>query len=403
MREDANKMKNILIFGPYLPGKSYGGPVKSILNMVEALSNDYNFYIVTNDRDLNSSVPYQEVDIGSWNNIGNAKVFYMPQGKELKYIKYILKNLNYDMVYASSFFSRSSIIIQMMCRLNYIKKPIIVAPRGEFSSGALAIKSFKKKLFLSIYKLLKVPKKIVYTCSSEGDRKDILNILGSKTQIYVAGNIVSSEINIGKIIKNKVIGELRIATLSRISRIKNIDFSLQLLESISKNNDVFNEIIFDIYGPLEDKDYWEECLRIINRIGHNIQVNYKGLIDYSDVLETLLGYHIFLFPTKGENFGHVIQEALLAGCPVVISDQTPWKELNILEVGFDIPLNDPDKFIDTIKSYLYMDNKNYKFFSEKATEHALYKIRNQITIQEHREMFDAEMKVRNELSIWEIN
>ena len=35
-------------------------------------------------------------------------------------------------------------------------------------------------------------------------------------------------------------------------------------------------------------------------------------------------YDAFVFPTRGENFGHVIAESLSASCPVVCTDQTPW-------------------------------------------------------------------------------
>ena len=69
--------KNILITGPYLPGKSYGGPVKSLYNMVQTLGHEYNFYIITGDRDLNSNIQYDSVKIGEWNKVGKAQVLYV--------------------------------------------------------------------------------------------------------------------------------------------------------------------------------------------------------------------------------------------------------------------------------------------------------------------------------------
>ncbi|MBK5500709.1 hypothetical protein [Peribacillus sp. TH14] len=139
--------KNIIIIGPYLPGKLYGGPVKSILNIVEALSTYYNFYIITGDRDLNATETYKTVGIGSWNTVGKANVFYIPKGKDFNYIRNIIKNLDYDLVYTCSFFSKHSVIIQFLKFFNVIKKPLIIAPRGEFSPGALSIKDKKRKYF----------------------------------------------------------------------------------------------------------------------------------------------------------------------------------------------------------------------------------------------------------------
>jgi glycosyltransferase involved in cell wall biosynthesis len=36
-------------------------------------------------------------------------------------------------------------------------------------------------------------------------------------------------------------------------------------------------------------------------------------------------YDLFVFPTRGENFGHVIIESLSVGTPVLLSDRTPWR------------------------------------------------------------------------------
>ena len=57
----------------------------------------------------------------------------------------------------------------------------------------------------------------------------------------------------------------------------------------------------------------------------------------------------FFFPTLGENYGHVIYEALDSGCPVLISDQTPWRGLSEVGAGWDLPLDKPDLFRQACK------------------------------------------------------
>lgn len=385
--------KNILLLGPYLPGKSYGGPVKSLLNLVEILSDYFNFYVITGDRDLNAENVYSDVKIGSWNLIGNANVFYVPKGKDLKYIKSILKEVNYDLVYTNSFFSKHSIIIQLLKYLNLIKKPVIVAPRGEFSPGALAIKPTKKNIFLKIYKILNFSRNFSYSCTSIIDKDDILNVLGKNNNIYLAGNIVSSKQIASNSKREKKPGHLKIVTLSRISKIKNIDYSLRLLKTLDNSESDFDKVTLDIYGPIEDEEYWNKCLSISNDLSEKIIVNYMGVVDYSKAIKTLSNYHVFLFPTKGENFGHVIQEAFLAGCPVIISDQTPWMGLVDLQVGFDIPLDNQDHFIEAIKTYLIMDDKEYSNVSTKAFEYGRFKVENQTAIKENIEMFKRELNI----------
>ena len=49
----------VLVFiGYYLPGYKAGGPVRSIANVVETLGDEFEFRIVTSDRDLLDEVPY---------------------------------------------------------------------------------------------------------------------------------------------------------------------------------------------------------------------------------------------------------------------------------------------------------------------------------------------------------
>lgn len=381
--------KNVLITGPYIPGKHFGGPVKSLINMVETLNNEFSFYIATGDRDLGASTPYSSVDIGLWNEIGKAKVFYLPKGQEFKYILRIFKEIDFDLVYCSSFFEKKSILIQIMKWLRFIKKPVIVAPRGEFSPSAIKMKAKKKKVYLKLYKMLKIQNAIAFTCTSENDKRDILRVLGDNTTIFIAGNIVNYAV-VNKSLNHKEKGQLKMVTVSRIAPIKNIDYSLQLLKQISEIDFDF-KIYFDIYGPMEDQIYWNKCLSIIREIRDKVVVNYNGPLEYADVISQLSNYHVFLLPTKGENFGHVIQEAFLAGCPVILSDQTPWKELKEFNVGFDISLSNHNAFIKAIQYYLAMDENEYRKVSNQALEFGINKINNQTSIKEHLEMFEELM------------
>ncbi len=50
----------------------------------------------------------------------------------------------------------------------------------------------------------------------------------------------------------------------------------------------------------------------------------------------------------GENFGHVIAEALSVGTPVLIADTTPWRNLESDQLGWDLPLSEPDLFAEKI-------------------------------------------------------
>ena len=148
-------------------------------------------------------------------------------------------------------------------------------------------------------------------------------------------------------------------SLSSFSRI-----SLTLLKSLKGN------VNFEIYGPIEDKKYWKKCKDIINSLPENIKVFYKGIFKKSQNINIFQNNHVFLFPTKGENFGHVIFESLNNGCPVIVSDQTPWRNLSKLKVGWDIPLSNPEIFIKVLNKLINMNSAEYKEFSKNAAKYA---------------------------------
>jgi glycosyltransferase involved in cell wall biosynthesis len=58
---------------------------------------------------------------------------------------------------------------------------------------------------------------------------------------------------------------------------------------------------------------------------------------------------LYVLPTSSENFGLTVGESLASGVPVLVSDQAPWSELNDLNCGRCVPL---DEFRATLESLL---------------------------------------------------
>jgi len=84
------------------------------------------------------------------------------------------------------------------------------------------------------------------------------------------------------------------------------------------------------------------------------------------VTMTLLNYHFLVLPSLGESFGHVIVEALAAGCPLIISDTTPWQRLEEKGIGWDIPLDDVGRWREILNLCLNMDDVTYRKMSLNA-------------------------------------
>jgi glycosyltransferase involved in cell wall biosynthesis len=69
-------------------------------------------------------------------------------------------------------------------------------------------------------------------------------------------------------------------------------------------------------------------------------------------------------PTQNENYGHIIVETLQHARPVILSDQTPWRDLEKEHVGFDIALNDKAKFIEAIEMLVNLNQSEFDAMSK---------------------------------------
>jgi glycosyltransferase involved in cell wall biosynthesis len=100
-------------------------------------------------------------------------------------------------------------------------------------------------------------------------------------------------------------------------------------------------------------------------------------------------HKLFLIPTLGENFGHVIFESLAVGCPVLISDRTPWRGLEEKGVGWDVPLGDVARFRAILQECVDMDSEAYASLSQRARGYAVQYEQDSSVLDTYRVMFDC--------------
>ncbi|WP_459501265.1 glycosyltransferase family 4 protein [Bacillus sp. C1] len=380
-------MKNILILAPYyLPGFKGGGPIRSISNLVHTLGNEFNFKIITSDRDLGDSISYEKVQNEVWTKVGSAEVYYVaPEKFKFRYLRGIIKRTHYDFIYLNSFFNKNFSILPILLRSmgSIPYKPIIVAPRGEFSPGALKIKNFKKELFIKSTKLVGLHNKVIWHATSEEEKTDIKQIYGGEIPVHVAPNLPNVLENKELQKKEKKNGELKLIFLSRITEKKNLKGALTFLKGVTGN------ITFDIYGPIEDQNYWKECRNVIKSLPNNVHVNYMGQVNNNKVHTLFSSYDAFLFPTFGENYGHVIVESLLAGCPVIISDKTPWRNLENENAGWTIPLEKEERFTTALNDLVHMNSEESQQLSRSVSEYAVKMFFCEEIVKQNRDLFTA--------------
>lgn len=323
----------LAVIDHYLPGRLSGGPVTTLTNMVNRL-HQIGFLVVTLDHDL-SGISYSQIPRGLPIPIGREDVVYLPKAEFTpKTLRNILYQHSIPTLYLNSFFSTTTIRTLLHHRLHPFDADVILAPRGEFSPGAYNLKRLKKSIYVQLFHGLGLARRVTFQASSDMEAADISAVLGN-VDIVVAPDVPAAS---DSLLARPSTAEPGFVFLSRIVPKKNLIYALERIASA----DI--PLTLDIYGPIEDQEYWNRCKEKIEQMPSYIKINYCGLVAHDEVQSTFSGYDAFLFPTLGENYGHVIYEALSAGCRVILSDQTPWQDLTEEGVGWVVPLDQPDHF-----------------------------------------------------------
>lgn len=371
----------------YLPGFNYGGPVRSIQGLVKNLSDDFDIRIVTRNIDFGATHPYQGVIVDGWNDLDNAKVYYA-SGKTIciSGLLHLLKTLDYDVLYLNGSFSPKFTILPLVLRRFGLIPllPCVVSPRGQFSAGALAIKKSKKSIFLFFSKVFGLYSNLSWQASSNYEAMDIKNALGNFAGPIIIAPDLSSNLtrtltDIDCVTASHGQSALRMIFLSRISKMKNLEFLINVLMKVRI------PVSLTICGPIEDHKYWNSIEILINELPDNVLVEYIGAIDPKNVWDTFRQFDLFVFPTKGENFGHVILESLSAGTPVLVSNKTPWQS-EITGSIKALPL-DEASWCREIESFAGIYKSNKVQLRLAAFTKALEQINNIDFLKQNRELF----------------
>lgn len=358
-------MKKIIVvfIGGYIPGKKYGGPVTSIENFVNQFHDQYEVRIICNDHDFKDSKRYTNIHEG-WNEVGFAKVFYTNEKDyNVENFYEIIKKFSDDIImfYLSGIYyiKMNHAAIRLATKLSI---PVLLAPRGDLMKNSISMKSkakmIKKLVFLLFCKVTGLFEGVYFQSTSDEESDGLHNYLAvSDEYIFQIPNMpVVKHERINHIKKEN---EIRIVFISRLMVKKNPRFALELVRNIDDKY----AVSFDLFGPKEDEEYWQECNTLIEEINatkKNIRVAYRGALDPQDAKHIYDNYDCFLFPTLSENYGHVIVEALFSNCPVVLSKgTTPFDDCSN-RGGYVVELSHPNEFTRCLENIAKMNQNEYQ-------------------------------------------
>ncbi len=326
------------------------------MNIIFALS-DYSIKVITSNKDWQSKNQYTDNEKQSNPFPKNISIHYLNTNESI--IKYLGNDVT---LYINGFYSWKYNILPILVKRNDVR--IILAPTGMLKESAINLKSWKKRPFLYIAKSFKFYRNVEFHATNEMEKEEITRVLGSTGKIHVIDVLPKMKLE-NYIQTKKSANNLKLIYFSRISPVKNLLFLLKCLGTVSKKASIGITIV----GESDDTSYLAKCKEQINLLPANITVTLLPAFSNEHIHDFYSNHHVFILPTLGENYGHAIAEAFISGKPVVISDQTPWRNLEERGVGFDLPLSDPQAWINAIEFFAAMDQEEYDKWSYRAWEY----------------------------------
>ena len=106
----------------------------------------------------------RSVKPSQWSTFGHATIWYEREYRISAWrTATLLKKTKPHLVYLNSFFDyRFAILPLFITRMTSRKTPVVLAPRGEFSAGALALKRRKKRIFITAFRMLGLHKVVTW-------------------------------------------------------------------------------------------------------------------------------------------------------------------------------------------------------------------------------------------------
>ena len=321
--------------GCFAPGHRVSGPNQSFARAGAALADQFRFRIVS------IADPGERPD--RWTKMDGLERIALAPGRPFaRGFTRLLRETPHDLLICNGFFDRAlTMPALLMHRLRRLPAPLLLAPRGEFTPGALGLKSGRKAAYVNLLRATGFLSGVSLQATGEGEASLLRNAFPAN-RVLIGPNIRTLP-PVPTHTAPAPDGPLRVVFLSRIDRMKNLEFALDVLSKAGV------PATLNIFGPQSDAAYWAECQARIATVSPSLSVRYHGAVAPEEVAATLARFDLFILPTQGENFGHAIVDALLSGTPALISDRTPWHGLAATCAGADLSLDDSAAWVAFVR------------------------------------------------------
>lgn len=353
-------MKICILTHCFYPSRKRGGPTVSVTNLAKLLARHHEVSVITVGYEMGEKTFYSSVKPGK-NRLFGCDVYYLEKDNCKTYYQ-ALNEISPDIIYVSSLFSWQYALAAMAWRKKNTDAQVIIAPRGELMPAALSRGNGKKKVYLWMCERFLQLGACMFHSTAKEETQAIQGLFPT-ARVFEASNISTYERQENPCI-TKQAGELKMLTVGRIHPIKNVHLAIDALGQLR------GEVTLDIYGSPEDKAYYEKCLEAVSRLPENIHVKFCGNVEHEKLRAIYPQYHCFISLTQTENFGHSIVEAIHSGNPVIISDRTPWHELEKHQAGMEFSLDALEQVPPALQRFVDMDGKTFAAWQQGVLQYS---------------------------------
>ena len=361
-----------IIIDWFTPAYKAGGPIQSVKHIAEHLQDEMEISIVCSNRDYDKTV--LPVSTNQWVKKHNYRIYYTDR----KFRGVINAVPQKSVVYINGIFS----IYYNLFPLLFLKGRKIVAVRGMLDPGGLSQKPWKKRIYLLLWKWAGLHKRCEYHATSMIEKENIQATLGSKVKVWVIQNLPGT-LSI-KPFPYKKSGAIILCTVALVSKMKN---HLLVIESLMKCQ---ADVVYHIYGPIKDNDYWQTCSKAIEKLPVNISVTYHGIISPDHICDAIADAHVYIQPSKSENYSHSLVDAFMTGRPVITSYFTPWNNLVVEYAGVNVSIEGTTEITKAIDLFAAMDVTELQRWSKGAGKYAAEAMNTGTIKEQYVEMFTTE-------------
>lgn len=334
-------MRICLVSSSFYPATFYGGPISATWDLSKEIArNNIEVYVSTTNAN-----GFKQL------NVNTNKFIKKKENLQVKYYnEQIINKFSIAFIFGiwSDLKKANIVYIQYLFHYTVLfslvfsaiqNKRIIICPRGSFSQFTLSNKlAFIKSIWITIF-IKPFIKNTKWQASSYLEKADIKREF-PKAKITIVNDgvdfnafqdaVILPKTDLVNKYTNKSFDKVSTVffSMGRLHKIKGFDVIIDAFALFLKEHPNSKLLIAGA-----DDGVQLELENQIKKLDLSESVFLIGMVNHEQKCELLSSCTAFALASEFESFGIVIAEALACGCPVIASNKTPWKELEINNCG----------------------------------------------------------------------